>query len=130
MQFLFFRLKYPQSLRRNRLLSPKILCTMSKFKCKCLNVTLHVKEKATREADGKAFVSENCAVAFFDEELYEVELAVGGITKVNISLLFRRYKDFIPPVSLRRFVSHVKVFMLTKRRSFGGLFAFSRLRSL
>lgn len=62
---------------------------MSKFKCKCLNVTLHVKEKATREADGKAFVSENCAVSFFDEELYEVELAVGGITKVNFSLLLR-----------------------------------------
>lgn len=57
---------------------------MSKFKCKCLNVTVHVKEKATREADGKAFVSEPGKTAFFSQELYEVELAVGGITKVII----------------------------------------------
>ena len=55
---------------------------MSKFKCKCLNVTIHVKEKATREAEGTAFVSENCSEPFFTKELYEVELAVGGITKV------------------------------------------------
>lgn len=61
---------------------------MSKFKCKCLNVTVHVKEKATREADGTAFVSEDCWVAFFNQELFEVELAVGGITKVNFALLF------------------------------------------
>lgn len=58
---------------------------MSKFKCKCLNVTVHAKEKATREADGKAFVSEpDQRTAFFSQELYEVELAVGGITKVMI----------------------------------------------
>ena len=60
---------------------------MSKFKCKCLNVTVHVKEKATRETNGRAFVSETCTAAFFDQELYEVELAVGGITKVNIPLV-------------------------------------------
>ena len=61
---------------------------MSKFKCKCLNVTIHVKEKATREADGKAFVSEvgKLKSAFFSQDLYEVELAVGGITKVRIVL--------------------------------------------
>lgn len=58
---------------------------MSKFRCKCLNLTVHVKEKATREADGKAFVAETCTVAFFDQGLYEVELAIGGITKVNIT---------------------------------------------
>ena len=57
---------------------------MSKFKCKCLNVTVHVKEKATRYADGKAFVSELEKSAFFSLDLYEVELAVGGITKVII----------------------------------------------
>lgn len=60
---------------------------MSKFKCKCLNVTIHVKEKATREAEGKAFVSENCSQPFFAKELYEVELAVGGITKVICALI-------------------------------------------
>ena len=59
---------------------------MSKFKCKCLNVTVHVKEKATREADGKAFVSEPDKSPFFSQELFEVELAVGGITKVMILL--------------------------------------------
>ena len=61
---------------------------MSKFKCKCLNVTIHVKEKATREAEGTAFVSENCSEPFFTKELYEVELAVGGITKVICSVRF------------------------------------------
>lgn len=61
---------------------------MSKFKCKCLNVTIHVKEKATREADGKAFVSEVGKSPFFSQDLYEVELAVGGITKVRIVLTF------------------------------------------
>lgn len=60
---------------------------MSKFKCKCLNVTVHVKEKATREADGTAFVSEDCKVVFFNQELFEVELAVGGITKEVGSLV-------------------------------------------
>ncbi|KAJ7373699.1 hypothetical protein OS493_011308 [Desmophyllum pertusum] len=60
---------------------------MSKFKCKCLNVTVHVKEKATREANGRAFVSETCTTAFFAQELYEVELAVGGITKEVGSLV-------------------------------------------
>lgn len=60
---------------------------MSKFKCKCLNVTIHVKEKATREAEGTAFVSENCSEPFFTKELYEVELAVGGITKEVGSLV-------------------------------------------
>lgn len=59
---------------------------MSKFRCKCLNLTVHVKEKATREADGKAFVAETCTAAFFDRGLYEVELAIGGITKVNTLL--------------------------------------------
>lgn len=59
---------------------------MSKFRCKCLNLTVHVKEKATREADGKAFVAETCTAAFFDRGLYEVELAIGGITKVNTPL--------------------------------------------
>ena len=63
-----------------------LLIAMSKFRCKCLNLTVHVKEKATREADGKAFVAETCTAAFFDQGLYEVELAIGGITKVNISL--------------------------------------------
>ena len=58
---------------------------MSKFKCKCLNVTIHVKEKATREADGKAFMSQPEKSTFFLQDLYEVELAVGGITKVKIS---------------------------------------------
>lgn len=61
---------------------------MSKFKCKCLNITIHVKEKATREAKGTAFVSENCSESFFTKELYEVELAVGGITKVICSVRF------------------------------------------
>lgn len=60
---------------------------MSKFKCKCLNVTVHVKEKATRYADGKAFVSELEKSAFFSLDLYEVELAVGGITKEVGSLV-------------------------------------------
>lgn len=87
MHFLFFNPKYPESLRWNRLLSPKRLYKMSKFKCKCLNVTVHVKEKATRETNGRAFVSETCTTAFFDQELYEVELVVGGITKVNIPLV-------------------------------------------
>ena len=59
---------------------------MSKFKCKCFNVTVHVKEKATREADGKVFVSEPDKSPFFSQELFEVELAVGGITKVMIPL--------------------------------------------
>lgn len=60
---------------------------MSKFRCKCLNLTVHVKEKATREADGKAFVAETCTSAFFDRGLYEVELAIGGITKEVPSLV-------------------------------------------
>lgn len=60
---------------------------MSRFKCKCLNVTIHVKEKATREADGKAFVSEVGKSPFFSQDLYEVELAVGGITKEVGSLV-------------------------------------------
>ena len=57
---------------------------MSKYKCKCLNITIHVKEKATRETDGKAFVSSPEKTAFFLLDLSEVELAVGGITKVII----------------------------------------------
>lgn len=67
---------------------------MSKFRCKCLNLTVHVKEKATREANGKAFVAETCTAAFFDQELFEVELAVGGVTKVNISLVVYNQKHF------------------------------------
>ena len=68
---------------------------MSKFKCKCLNVTIHVKEKATREAEGTAFVSENCSEPFFTKELYEVELAVGGITKVICALIvLSRYSAY------------------------------------
>ena len=61
---------------------------MSKFKCKCLNVTIHVKEKVMREASGEAFVSDACVSAFFAGELYEVELAVGGITKVTQNLYY------------------------------------------
>lgn len=60
---------------------------MSKFKCKCMNITVHVKEKATREADGKAFVSQPVKSTFFSLDLFEVELAVGGITKVKIHLI-------------------------------------------
>lgn len=59
---------------------------MSKFKCKCMNITVHVKEKATREADGKAFVSQPVKSTFFSSDLFEVELAVGGITKVKIHM--------------------------------------------
>ncbi len=128
-QFLFFSLKYPESLRGNRLLSPKILYAMSKFKCKCLNVTVHVKEKATREANGKAFVSETCTAAFFDQELYEVELAVGGITKVNISLDFCTQIDFQCSFEDTVSSSHVKVFLLVKPRKVWRAFCFSRLLS-
>ncbi|XP_015767402.1 PREDICTED: uncharacterized protein LOC107346145 [Acropora digitifera] len=60
---------------------------MSKFKCKCMNITVHVKEKATREADGKAFVSQPVKSTFFSLDLFEVELAVGGITKEVGSLV-------------------------------------------
>lgn len=60
---------------------------MSKYKCKCLNITIHVKEKATRETDGKAFVSSPEKTAFFLLDLSEVELAVGGITKEVGSLV-------------------------------------------
>lgn len=84
---------------------------MSKFRCKCLNLTVHVKEKATREANGKAFVAETCTAAFFDQELFEVELAVGGITKVNISLVVYNQK-------------HFGASSKTKPRRFGALFAF------
>lgn len=60
---------------------------MSKFKCKCMNITVHVKEKATREVDGKAFLSQPVKSTFFSLDLFEVELAVGGITKVKIHLI-------------------------------------------
>ena len=67
---------------------------MSKFRCKCLNLTVYVKEKATREADGKAFVAETCTAPFFDRGLYEVELAIGGITKVNTRFAVCNRKNF------------------------------------
>lgn len=71
---------------------------MSKYKCKCLNITIHVKEKATRETDGKAFVSSPEKTAFFLLDLSEVELAVGGITKVIIdSSIFALWARFLGP---------------------------------
>lgn len=54
---------------------------MTKYKCECLNVTLHVKEKSVREANGKDFVT--VPSGLFAEEICEVELAVAGITKVS-----------------------------------------------
>lgn len=92
-----------------------MLIAMSKFRCKCLNLTVHVKEKATREADGKAFVAETCTAAFFDQGLYEVELAIGGITKVSIPLIVCNQKAFW---------SYLKKLLLTKPRRFGALLAF------
>ena len=93
---------------------------MSKFRCKCLNLTVHVKEKATREADGKAFVAETCTAAFFDRVLYEVELAIGGITKVNTSLAVCNRKHF----------GAISKILLTKSRRFGALFAFHSFNKL
>lgn len=61
---------------------------MSKFKCKCLNVIIYVKEKVICEVEGIVFVFENCFEFFFIKELYEVELVVGGIIKVICSVCF------------------------------------------
>ena len=58
-----------------------ITSTMTKYKCECLNVTLHVKEKSVREANGKDFVT--VPSGLFAEEICEVDLAVAGITKVS-----------------------------------------------
>lgn len=60
---------------------------MSKFRCKCLNFIVYVKEKVICEVDGKVFVVEICMVVFFDWGFYEVELVIGGIMKVNIFLV-------------------------------------------
>ena len=54
---------------------------MSRFKCECLNVTLHAKEKSVRKVNGQDFVTD--AVGFFAGEICEVDLAVAGITKVR-----------------------------------------------
>ena len=77
-------LKHLDKLEKKYLLALKRF-GMSKYKCKCLNITIHVKEKATRETDGKAFVSSPEKTAFFLLDLSEVELAVGGITKVTFN---------------------------------------------
>lgn len=101
---------------------------MSKFKCKCLNITVHVKEKATREVDGKAFVSQPVKSTFFSLDLFEVELAVGGITKVKIHIILCAisaclcfcFSFFLFPFSFQQ-----KVYNQTVSAKFGGLFDFS-----
>lgn len=57
---------------------------MSKFKCKCLNVIVYVKEKVICYVDGKVFVLEFEKLVFFFLDFYEVEFVVGGIIKVII----------------------------------------------
>ena len=98
-----------------------MIIAMSKFRCKCLNLTVHVKEKATREADGKAFVAETCTAAFFDQGLYEVELAIGGITKVSIPLIVWNEKTFW---------NNVKTILFDKTANAWRAFCFSQLRYL
>ncbi|XP_032233015.2 uncharacterized protein LOC5508361 [Nematostella vectensis] len=61
---------------------------MSKLKCECLNITVHVQTNASRETEGKDFVSESCTNVFFAGKLLEVELAVGGI-KMEVESLIR-----------------------------------------
>ena len=57
--------------------------TMTKLRCPCLNVCIHVKENAERQTEGNSFVSESCEGNFFSNNLCEIELGVGGITKVT-----------------------------------------------
>ena len=56
---------------------------MTKLRCPCLNVCIHVKENSQKETEGKIFVSDIYNGTFFSNNLLEVELGVGGITKVN-----------------------------------------------
>ena len=60
----------------------KFSLEMTKLRCRCLNVCIHIKENSQRESQGKTFVSDGNEGNFFSNNLLEVELGVGGITKV------------------------------------------------
>lgn len=78
---------------------------MTKLRCRCLNVCIHIKENSPRESDGKTFVSDSNEENFFANNLLEVELGVGGITKVNFN-----------------FFTFVYLCMISDRRAFENYF--------
>lgn len=57
---------------------------MVKLFCRCLNICINTQGSKLKKLNGESFITGNTTDDFFKGEIYEVQLAVGGIKKVIV----------------------------------------------